>query len=209
MGLRERYSSGWISEVTLLFRKYFKASKDYTNSVNIGISGLTTGLIPFANSSGVLDEDANLFWDNTLKSLGVGTVTPSTAKIVIVDTDLAGSGSLAGGVIDLEQTWNTSGNPVAIKLDVTNTASGANAKVIDLLVDSSSIFDIDPSGNITIVGEIILNAANNVKIITGSGDPENNVVAGIGSTFHRIDGGVLTSFYVKESGVGDTGWVAK
>lgn len=43
----------------------------------------------------------------------------------------------------------------------------------------------------------------------GSGTPEGAVVAGIGSTFRRTDGGAGTSFYVKESGTGNTGWVAK
>ena len=43
----------------------------------------------------------------------------------------------------------------------------------------------------------------------GTGTPEGAVTAGIGSTFRRTDGGASTSFYVKESGTGDTGWVAK
>lgn len=40
----------------------------------------------------------------------------------------------------------------------------------------------------------------------GTGSPEGVLVAGIGDTYHRTDGGVDTSFYIKESGVGDTGW---
>ncbi len=43
----------------------------------------------------------------------------------------------------------------------------------------------------------------------GSGSPEGAVTAGIGSTYRRTDGGAGTSFYVKESGTGNTGWVAK
>ena len=58
------------------------------------------------------------------------------------------------------------------------------------------------------VGTIRLDA-NNVGIFIGSGTPEAAVTADIGSTFHRTDGGAATSFYVKESGTGDTGWVAK
>lgn len=44
---------------------------------------------------------------------------------------------------------------------------------------------------------------------SGAGTPEGAVAAGIGSTYRRTDGGALTSFYVKESGAGNTGWVAK
>ena len=43
----------------------------------------------------------------------------------------------------------------------------------------------------------------------GNGTPEGVVTAPVGSTYHRRDGGALTSFYVKESGTGNTGWVAK
>lgn len=43
----------------------------------------------------------------------------------------------------------------------------------------------------------------------GTGSPEGAVAAGIGSTFQRSDGGAVTSFYVKETGTGNTGWVAK
>ena len=43
----------------------------------------------------------------------------------------------------------------------------------------------------------------------GSGTPEANVTAPVGAVYHRTDGGANTSFYVKESGTGNTGWVAK
>lgn len=43
----------------------------------------------------------------------------------------------------------------------------------------------------------------------GQGTPEGNVTAPVGSTYSRKDGGASTSFYVKESGTGNTGWVAK
>jgi len=43
----------------------------------------------------------------------------------------------------------------------------------------------------------------------GSGSPESVVTAPVGTTYHRTDGGAGTSLYVKESGTGNTGWVAK
>jgi len=48
-----------------------------------------------------------------------------------------------------------------------------------------------------------------VMILTGSGTPENNVSAPVGSLFLRDDGAAGTSMYVKETGVGDTGWIGK
>jgi hypothetical protein len=43
----------------------------------------------------------------------------------------------------------------------------------------------------------------------GSGDPNGTVTAPVGATYNRTDGGAGTSFYVKESGTGNTGWVGK
>jgi hypothetical protein len=43
----------------------------------------------------------------------------------------------------------------------------------------------------------------------GSGSPEGVVTAPIGAFYSRTDGGAGTSFYIKESGTGNTGWVAK
>jgi hypothetical protein len=40
----------------------------------------------------------------------------------------------------------------------------------------------------------------------GTGSPEGVVTAPKGSTFIRTDGGVGTTFYVKEAGTGNTGW---
>jgi len=51
--------------------------------------------------------------------------------------------------------------------------------------------------------------ATKPKWTSGTGTPEGVVTAAIGSLFSRIDGGAVTSLYVKESGTGSTGWIAK
>lgn len=48
-----------------------------------------------------------------------------------------------------------------------------------------------------------------VRDLCGNGSPESVVTAAVGSTYRRRDGGAGTAFYVKESGSGNTGWVAK
>lgn len=58
-------------------------------------------------------------------------------------------------------------------------------------------------------GNTIINMGNSVDWQIGTGSPEGVVTAGVGSLFTRTDGGVSTTLYVKESGVGNTGWVAK
>jgi hypothetical protein len=46
-------------------------------------------------------------------------------------------------------------------------------------------------------------------ISAGSGSPEGSKTASPGSIYMNASGGAGTSFYVKESGTGNTGWVAK
>ena len=68
-------------------------------------------------------------------------------------------------------------------------------------------FEILPEGLI-LKGKIWLNTQKTLGIFTGTGSPEGVLSADVGSTFHRTDGGAGTSYYVKESGTGNTGWVA-
>lgn len=49
----------------------------------------------------------------------------------------------------------------------------------------------------------------NAGIHSGTGSPEGVVTAVVGSLFLRTNGGAATTLYVKESGTGNTGWVAK
>jgi hypothetical protein len=54
-----------------------------------------------------------------------------------------------------------------------------------------------------------INLLNGALIIDGTGTPEGAVVAPVGSIFLRTDGGAGTSIYFKETGAGNTGWVAR
>lgn len=58
------------------------------------------------------------------------------------------TGSASNGMIYLDATWNTTGNPSAIYLNVTNTASGPFSKLLDLRVGINAMFQIDKTGGI-------------------------------------------------------------
>lgn len=50
----------------------------------------------------------------------------------------------------------------------------------------------------------------NLGVLQGNGSPAGVVVANRGTLYRRLDGGVNTSLYVKESGDGTSaGWAAK
>lgn len=63
------------------------------------------------------------------------------------------------------------------------------------------------STGLEVAGQVVL--PGGVIIASGSGTPEGALTAPVGSTYHRTDGGTGTATYVKESGTGDTGWIAK
>jgi len=68
-------------------------------------------------------------------------------------------------------------------------------------------FNLQVTGDQYLSGNLTLGGAN---IRAGAGSPEGVVTAVVGSIYLRTtDGGAGTTFYVKESGTGNTGWVAK
>lgn len=63
---------------------------------------------------------------------------------------------------------------------------------------------IDAQGPIGRFTRLILN--NTIQVLTGTGTPEGATTAPVSSVFLRTDGGTDTTFYVKETGAGNTGW---
>ena len=110
------------------------------------------------------------------------------------------------------------------KLSLTDIASGyqslttynANNDLIEAAVENTlsrdgtspntMAADLDMnSNNINNVGTITTNA----YVTGGAGSPEGVLTGVVGTLYTRTDGGANTTLYVKESGVGNTGWVAK
>lgn len=76
-------------------------------------------------------------------------------------------------------------------LSATTDVSGATATI---------------SGNITSTsGKLLLGT---IQILRGTATPEAAITAPVGSIFLRTDGAADTTLYVKETGTGNTGWVA-
>jgi nitrous oxidase accessory protein NosD len=78
---------------------------------------------------------------------------------------------------------------------------------------SGTLTDVRVVGTVTsgmVTGPVLWNSTvTGYFEHTGSGTPESVYIAPIGSVFHRTNGGAGTSFYVKETGTGNTGWVGK
>lgn len=86
-------------------------------------------------------------------------------------------------------------------------ASPQTNYVRNSLFAGSTIVDGVVRGNSK--GPDYIDYANNVIEWYGTGTPEGVITAGVSSGFRRTDGGAGTCYYRKESGTGNTGWVAK
>jgi Pectate lyase superfamily protein len=71
--------------------------------------------------------------------------------------------------------------------------------------DGTTVATLDNTGLLYLLKGVKIGTAFE---LAGTGSPESIVTAPVGSTWRRTDGGASTTFYSKESGVGNTGWVA-
>lgn len=88
---------------------------------------------------------------NTFTSLQTITVGAANTG-VLASTGYSLTGSDTTSMVNLAGTWNTSGTPTAIKLNVTDTASNASSLLMDLQVGGTSRFKVDKGGAITVPG---------------------------------------------------------
>lgn len=65
---------------------------------------------------------------------------------------------------------------------------------------------LESSTTATVGTRLIVTSA---QIQAGTGSPEGAVTGSVGDLYLRRDGGAGTTLYIKESGAGNTGWVAK
>ncbi|HWM26603.1 MAG TPA: hypothetical protein VNP98_17430 [Chthoniobacterales bacterium] len=78
--------------------------------------------------------------------------------------------------------------------------------------DPGSVTQTDITNKLHVVGQTRSTTGFKIGSCTwteGSGSPEGVVTANVGSFHSRTDGGAGTSWYVKQSGTGNTGWVGK
>lgn len=139
--------------------------------LTIGTTAITSGTIGrilFEGTGNVLQESANLFWDNTNGRLGIGTSSPSTSLNVI-----GGAEEIATEQMLAKFSTSTTGKELAIGLV---NLSGKYWKIRSLsdgsfdlrnITDSRTTFSSTSTGNISIFGNTFFN--NNSNSITNTG----------------------------------------
>lgn len=100
---------------------------------------------------------------------GLLTVAQATANTaVFASTGYSLTGSNATSLIDLVGTWNTSGNPTALKINITNTASGLSSLLADFQIGGVSQGSLTKGGVLNNTGGISL-ASNATLTWVGRG----------------------------------------
>lgn len=97
----------------------------------------------------------NLYMNGTARNYMRGELMLNTLTSNGYELQVNGenqTGSSAVGAASITQTWNTTGSPTAFLMNITNTASGANSRLIDLQVGGSSRFRVSPNGDVLING---------------------------------------------------------
>ncbi|HEV2329355.1 MAG TPA: hypothetical protein VGY56_11270 [Verrucomicrobiae bacterium] len=76
-------------------------------------------------------------------------IAPTANASAVVVSGYSLTGSNAQAILDLSGTWNTTGQPTAIKLNLTDTSSSSFAVLLDLRVNGNSIFNVTKTGELT------------------------------------------------------------
>jgi hypothetical protein len=105
------------------------------STLNVGAGG-TLGTAAFVNTGTSGGTVPLLNAGNTFSA--TQTITPAGNTQALVASGYSLTGANVQPLLDLSGTWNTSGNPNAIQLNVTDTASGATSKLMDLQIGGVS-----------------------------------------------------------------------
>lgn len=184
---------------------------NYTKSTNF----TAKDLLPSGNASKIvkgseIDAEFNAIETASATKLDKtgGTLTGLTtvqrdagsAQGVLLKAKNVNSSSSSGAYIELESAFAT-----------INPKIGGFGNFFDIYVSNNRLAMFGKGGSIT-SSCLTMHSDNGTQggqIHTGSGSPETNISAPVGSLYMRTDGGAGTSLYVKESGTGNTGWTAK
>lgn len=103
--------------------------------------------------------------------LTIAQATANTSNLILSGQSLTGAN--AQSLLSMTGTWNTSGNPVALRLAITNTASGATSKFLEFLAGAggaTSIFSIDKVGSLGWGADFVLTkmSSTELRMTTGA-----------------------------------------
>lgn len=134
-----------------------------------------------------------------IASATTGITVASTIRVTVKDAEVNG-----GTVID-----HTTASILVLENVATTTSGGGTKGYQGIASSECRVYGrVDFSTTAT---PWAVNATGKLYLVDqiGAGAPEGAVIASVGSTYLRNDGGAATTLYVKTSLNGNTGWTAK
>jgi hypothetical protein len=185
----------------------FSGVGDPTRGFEVGFNYMTNQGSPFIDASNFAESDffpnVMIPGANSTNANGL-TATSSTARRCRYYPQRLASGS--GTPVDTTGATDAQRFDTGGRLQTLNAAGSDAWLVSNLSGDSWQRVSWTADG---VLARGLGAAQPDVKFVVGAGTPEGVVTAAPGSLYQRTNGGANTSLYVKESGTGNTGWVAK
>lgn len=98
------------------------------------------------------------------------TITPAANTSALVVSGFSLTGSNAQSLLSLAGTWNTSGTPTALDLDMLDTASNAAALLMNLKIGGASRFRVTKAGAAVLANSIVITeSGSNLYFMTTGG----------------------------------------
>lgn len=186
-------------------------------------SALTSGRVAFTTTGGLLTTNSALVASST--ALGIlAAGSSSTAALQVFDTG-TGLWYNGGSIYNLLQvTVSGSGSGIGFRSGSSNGGIVAGAGYQYLFSSTANPGNSSHDTGMDRLAAGVIRATNGTsgsgsfavgtaaapcKISAGSGSPESAVTGNVCDIYLRTDGGASTTLYVKQSGSGNTGWVAK
>jgi hypothetical protein len=100
-----------------------------------------TAWVPQTPSSGVTSDANNNFT--------AGQTITAAANTSALSATYSVTGANTTALVNLSGTWNTTGSARGFRLNITDTASAASSKLLELLNGGSPVFSVEKNGNVT------------------------------------------------------------
>lgn len=179
-----------------------------------GLASWTANGIPYASATTTLTSSTAMTYDGTnwlLGALNTGNNYQVTTGGVYSSQSVSPSLMRSAAMVTNNNSGLIGWDFTAIDV-VNKTALPSTGSVIGTMFSmNANTLDVSvPSGNLVIgTSSKGIDFSGGVLWRTGTGSPENVVTASVGSMYTNVAGGAGTTLYVKESGSGSTGWIAK
>lgn len=142
------------------------ADSDLANTLGIAIRTFKLDVAQRMGWQHIWNNSVNADGEHSNITIGVTTPAGMNANTeAFKAANFSLTGSAANAVVDLSGTWNTSGKPTGIKLNMTDTASDPNSLLMDLQVGGVSKFSVSKGGVISGIGSGITGLPNSAYTV--------------------------------------------